>query len=254
MEELPRSVDDWLVSLAAAPGGVGALLAASPGERDGGGYTHTLREICQQPVTWVETASLTASHVARFEESLAAVNSEAAPGAVVLTGSGSSLYAGECLSLALQTALGIPVHPISAGMLLTDPAGCLPDRLPSLLVSFARSGDSPESCGAVDAAREAMPLCRHLVITCSGRGRLATSYRDDPRVATVVLDERTNDRSLVMTSSFTNMVLAGRLLALVRDVAGYRARASALARQAAEHEEVRAFAAFLDQSERGILR
>jgi tagatose-6-phosphate ketose/aldose isomerase len=102
------------------------------------------------------------------------------------------------------------------------------------MVSFARSGNSPESCGAVDAVRESMPLCRHLVITCSGQGRLATRYRDDPRVATVVLDERTNDRSLVMTSSFTNMVLAGRLLALTRDVDGYRARVSAIAGQAAD--------------------
>jgi tagatose-6-phosphate ketose/aldose isomerase len=152
----------------------------------------------------------------------------------VLTGSGSSLYAGECLSLALQGALGIPVHAIPAGMVLTDPAGCLADRTPSLMVSFARSGNSPESCGAVDAVRESVPLCRHLVITCSGQGRLATSYRDDPRVATVVLDERTNDRSLVMTSSFTNMVLAGRLLAVSRDVEGYRARVSTLARLAAD--------------------
>jgi tagatose-6-phosphate ketose/aldose isomerase len=104
--------------------------------------------------------------------------------------------------------------------------------VPSLLVSFARSGNSPESCGAVDAVREALPACRHLVITCSGQGRLATRYGDDPRVATVVLDDRTADRSLVMTSSFTNMVLAGRFLALTRDVAGYRARIATLARQA----------------------
>jgi tagatose-6-phosphate ketose/aldose isomerase len=152
----------------------------------------------------------------------------------VLTGSGSSLYAGECLALALQGSLGIPVQPISAGMVLTNPSGCLADRVPSLLVSFARSGNSPESCGAVDAVRELLPLCRHLVITCSGEGRLATRYRDDPRVATVVLDERTNDRSLVMTSSFTNMVLAGRLLALTRDADGYRARVAALARQGAD--------------------
>lgn len=234
MEEPHGSVDDWLVSLAALPGEVGALLAASPVEQDSRGYTLTLREICQQPITWIETASRVAGHVERFEESLAAVNADAAPGAIVLTGSGSSLYAGECLSLALQSALGIPVHPISAGMVLTDPAGCLADRLPSLLVSFARSGNSPESCGAVDAVREALPLCRHLVITCSGQGRLATRYRDDPRVATVVLDERTNDRSLVMTSSFTNMVVAGRLLALARNAAGYRARVSTLARQASE--------------------
>ena len=75
----------------------------------------------------------------------------------MLTGSGSSLYAGECLSPALQGALGMPVHAVSAGEVLTDPAGCLADRVPSLMVSFARSGNSPESCGAVDAVLESLP-------------------------------------------------------------------------------------------------
>lgn len=231
MAELDGSIDDWLASL---PGEVGALLKAPPGDQDRRGYAHTLREICQQPVTWIETASRVAARVGEMEDSLAAVNADARPGAIVLTGSGSSLYAGECLSFALQGALGIPVHPVSAGEVLTDPAGCLADRVPALLVSFARSGNSPESCGAVDAVRELMPLCRHLVITCSGQGRLATRYGDDPRVATIVLHESTNDRSLVMTSSFTNMVLAGRLLALTRDTASYRARVAALARQGAD--------------------
>jgi tagatose-6-phosphate ketose/aldose isomerase len=234
MEELHGSIDDWLASLASLPGEVGALLAGSPAGQEGPGYAHTLREICQQPVTWIETATRVAGQVALFRESLAGVNGDGAAGAIVLTGSGSSLYAGECLSLGLQGALGISAHAVPAGMVLTDPAGCLPERGPSLLVSFARSGNSPESCGAVDAVLESIPRCRHLVITCSGQGRLATSYRDDPRVATVVLDERTNDRSLVMTSSFTNMVLAGRLLALTGDVDGYRRRVSVLARHAAD--------------------
>jgi tagatose-6-phosphate ketose/aldose isomerase len=234
MEELQGSIDDWLASLASLPGEVGGLLAASPAAQDAGGYAHTLREISQQPVTWIETASRMAGRVALLDAALAAVKNDGAPGAVVLTGSGSSLYAGECLSLALQGALGMPVHAVPAGMVLTDPTGCLAHRVPSLMVSFARSGNSPESCGAVDAVRESMPECRHLLITCSGQGRLATRYRDDPGVATVVLDESTNDRSLVMTSSFTNMVLAGRLLALTRDVDGYRARVSGLARHAAD--------------------
>ncbi len=234
MEELHGSVDDWLVLLASLPGEVGALLAAPSDEQDSRGYGHTLREICQQPVTWLETAERVAGRVRPFADSVAAVNVDGAPGAIVLTGSGSSLYAGECLSLGLQCALGIPVAPIAAGTVLTDPAGCLADRLPTLLVSFARSGNSPESCGAVDAVRDSSPLCRHLVITCNGDGRLATSYAGDPRVSVLVLDERTNDRSLVMTSSFTNMVLAGRLLGLTRDLGGYRARVSALADQAAD--------------------
>jgi tagatose-6-phosphate ketose/aldose isomerase len=234
MRELHGSVDDWLVSLAALPGEIGGLLAAPPADQDLRGYRHTLREICQQPLTWLETASRMSARAAVIEASLAAVDSDGALGAVVLTGSGSSLYAGECLSLALQSALGIPVQPVSAGMVLTHPTGCLSARLPSLMVSFARSGNSPESCGAVDAVREALPACRHLVITCSGQGRLATRYRDDPRVATVVLDDRTCDRSLVMTSSFTNMVLAGRLLALRHDVPAYRTRIATLAGLAAD--------------------
>jgi tagatose-6-phosphate ketose/aldose isomerase len=231
MKELNGSVDDWLRSLASLPGELGNLLSAPSVGQDGNGYGHTLREIGQQPVTWLETGARVAEGAAAFGRLVA---SDAAPGAVVLTGSGSSLYAGECLSPALQRALGIPVHAVSAGEVLTDPAGSLAGRVPTLMVSFARSGNSPESCGAVDAVRESMPGCRHLVITCSGQGRLATSYRDDPQVTTLVLDERTNDRSLVMTSSFTNMVLAGRLLALAPDVAGYRSRIEVLARQAVE--------------------
>jgi D-galactosamine 6-phosphate deaminase/isomerase len=105
---------------------------------------------------------------------------------------------------------------------------------PCLLVSFGRSGNSPESCGAIDAVREAVPACRHLLITCNPQGGLATRYRDDPRVTCVQLDEKTNDRSLVMTSSFTNMVLAARVLGRTADVAGYRAEGSALAHAGAQ--------------------
>jgi tagatose-6-phosphate ketose/aldose isomerase len=236
MRELEGSVDDWLNSLAFGAGEVGALLAAPPTEQERRGYRHTLREICQQPLTWVETASSLAAEVKPFEVALGEVdgNGDGKAGAIFLTGSGSSLYAGECLSLVLQSSLRIPVQAVAAGSVLTHPTDCVPARLPSLLVSFARSGNSPESCGAVDAVREAVPSCRHLLITCNRQGRLATRYRDDPRVATVVLDDKTCDRSLVMTSSFTNMVLAGRLLALTHDLPGYRGRVSAVAALAAE--------------------
>jgi tagatose-6-phosphate ketose/aldose isomerase len=80
------------------------------------------------------------------------------------------------------------------------------------MVSLARSGDSPESVGALSLLLETEPDLRHLVLTCNKNGRLAATYRDDPRVMVITLDDRTNDRSLVMTSSFTNMVLAARFL------------------------------------------
>jgi tagatose-6-phosphate ketose/aldose isomerase len=82
----------------------------------------------------------------------------------------------------------------------------------------------------VDVVLDAAPHCRHLVITCNREGRLATRYGGDSRVAAVVLDDRTCDRSLVMTSSFTNMVLAGRFLAMTSDGIGYATQAAALVR------------------------
>ena len=108
----------------------------------------------------------------------------------------------------MQASLGAFVQALPAGLLLTHAAACLPAGRPFLLVSLARSGNSPESVAAVDLLLETRPEGRHLILTCNGGGRLATRYADDQRVRVLVLDERTNDKSLVMTSSYTNLVVA----------------------------------------------
>jgi tagatose-6-phosphate ketose/aldose isomerase len=230
---LHTSVDAWLATLAGATRDLGRLLGASPDEQDRVGSRHTVREIAQQPATWIETASLVGGQAASFAAALSAGEGGQPRGAVVLTGSGSSLYAGECLAPGLQAALRLPVQAVSAGELLIHPTSFLPPSGPCLLVSFGRSGNSPESCGAIDAVREAAPGCRHLLITCNPQGGLATRYRHDPRVSCIVLDEKTNDRSLVMTSSFTNMLLAARLLARSGDRTGYRDEGALAARAGA---------------------
>jgi tagatose-6-phosphate ketose/aldose isomerase len=104
------------------------------------------------------------------------------------------------------------VTAVPAGTLLTHPDSHLPQEGPFLLVSLARSGDSPESRAIVDWALRRRPEARHVVLTCNREGALATAYHAVPAVRAVVLDESTNDRSLVMTSSFTNLVLAARAL------------------------------------------
>ncbi|OOG61694.1 tagatose-6-phosphate ketose isomerase [Rhodanobacter sp. B04] len=181
------------------------MLALPLAEQRQRGYADTLREILQQPATWMATADLLRSPQ-RLEQ--LQVGLTPPPSHIVLTGSGSSMYIGECLAPTLQLGLGIPAQAIAAGTLLTHWRSVLP-RGAGLLISLARSGDSPESCGVVDRLLADAPDYRHLVITCNANGKLATSYRHDPRVTVLVLDERTNDRSLVMTSSFTNLLLAG---------------------------------------------
>jgi tagatose-6-phosphate ketose/aldose isomerase len=204
---------------------LGRLLACDEGEQRQSGYADTLREILQQPQTWRDTAALIAA------PATAAILSQvlmSRPEHIVLTGSGSSVHVGECLAAVLQAALRIPCRAIPAGDLLTHAKGMLaPGR--GLVVSIARSGDSPESAAVVDAVLSAAPACTHLVVTCNANGRLATRYRDEPRVRVLLLDARTNDRSLVMTSSFTNMLLAGGALVQDSSYAAQTAQAADIA-------------------------
>jgi tagatose-6-phosphate ketose/aldose isomerase len=220
------TADSFLAELKGAATPISDLLRPGEPAQASSGYFHTLREILQQPDTWVETAAAATANIASLRRALEGVQ------AMVLTGSGSSLYVGECLSQGLQAALGIPVQALSGGHLLTYGAAGIPPRRPALIVSLARSGDSPESHGAVSLFLDTEPECRHLMITCNRQGRLATGFASDPRVFLLSLADRTCDRSLVMTSSFTNMVVAGRLLAMVERPGDYSRKVERLASMA----------------------
>ncbi len=212
-----------LRDLASCAPGLRELLESPEEEQQAAGYFHTLREICQQPLTWPVTAEIAAARAAELRAALSGVQ------AVVLTGSGSSLFAAQSLAPVLRRDLNVHVEAAAAGDILTHGSMCLPPLRPCLLVSLARSGNSPESCAVVDLLLTSEPQCRHLAITCNAEGRLATNYRGNPSFLSLVLDERTNDRSLVMTSSFTNMVLAGRALGMLDRLEAFRATAGCLA-------------------------
>jgi len=199
-------LDTWLQELAAAIPEFGELLAAPPEEQQRRGYYHTLREICQQPFAWEDTCA----RMLACREELASFLGPCS--AVAVTGSGSSEYAGLCLEPALAAELGRPVRVVGGGWLLTHAESVLPPLRPLMLVSLARSGNSPESVGALDTLLEIEPQVRHLIISCNAAGRLATSHAAHPLVFVVTLHPATNDESLVMTSSFTSMVVAARLL------------------------------------------
>lgn len=156
----------------------------------------TLQEILQQPDLWPTTFARTEG-VDRID-----------PVNAIITGAGTSAYAAEAIAGAWPGAKAIP-----SGDLLVSSRKEIEARNPGFvkhgtLVSLARSGDSPESVATLNKIRGLFPAVRHIVITCNPDGRLA----EVPRVETILLDPRTNDRSLVMTSSFTNLVLAGLCL------------------------------------------
>lgn len=218
----------WLGEIARLRKEAAELLGRSEAEQRKSGYFHTLHEILQQPSTWLHTGKQLVSNAANLCDAIAPIKG------LIFTGSGSSEYAGECVRLTLQKKLSIPVQVVGGGALLAYGSKAIPPGRPGLMVSLARSGDSPESVGAVSVILEQEPEINHLIVTCNRSGQLATTFRGNSRVSVVLLPEQTNDRSLVMTSSFTNLVLAAMFLGMLQTPAEYLALTECLSRKAEE--------------------
>ena len=188
-----------------------SLLHFAPADLDRRGAAHTAREIAQQPEVWRAVHALVASRREALDAFLQPLL--ARPDLrIVLTGAGSSAFIGQCLAPALLQQLGarpgIRVEAIATTDIVSNPAQCLQPGVPTLLVSFARSGNSPESLAAVDLADATVHDCHHLAVTCAAEGTLARRLGGHPRAHVLLLPDETHDRAFAMTSSFTGMLLA----------------------------------------------
>ena len=220
--------EEWQQALEKSQGKAAELFGRSEQEQRRLGYFHTIREICQQPWTWPRTCDRMLASRDGLKTDLKGIHS------LALTGSGSSEYAAECVRFPLQNALGIHTESISGGALLMYGGKVLPPSRPGVLVSVARSGDSPESRGVVELLLSAEPQIRHLVVTCNEQGRLARAWQQTKNVRVITLPSETLDKSLVMTSSFTNLLLALRFLGMLEKSNEYRALCERLSRIASE--------------------
>ena len=165
----------------------------------------TRREIAQQPATLRATQALL--HAPREEVTAFLAPLLAQPGLrVILTGAGTSAFIGECLAPWLSHHLGRTVEAIATTDIVSAPHLHLRRDVPVLLVSFGRSGSSPESVAAVDLVNRMVGGAHHLIVTCNAAGELA--QRGGDRTHVIVLPEETHDRSFAMTSSFSAMMLA----------------------------------------------
>lgn len=192
-------------------------------ERLGGLWT--AREIAQQPQMLRETQALLMARRAEIEAFLAPLLAQ--PNLrVILTGAGTSAFIGECLAPVLSTRLGRRVEAIPTTDLACAPQLYFEADTPTVLVSFGRSGNSPESVAAVELADRFVKSLHHLVITCNADGALAR-YGQGARGQTVLLPDATHDRSFAMTSSFSCMTYAA--LAVFGGIADRDARVSAIA-------------------------
>jgi tagatose-6-phosphate ketose/aldose isomerase len=161
----------------------------------------TAREIAQQPDTLAATAA-----VAARARALPMLADPAAR--LLLTGAGSSAFIGEAVAPLLAAALPCRVEAVATTDLVASPELYLPRTVRTLLVSFARSGNSPESAAAVALADRLVDDVRHLVVTCNADGDLTKMFSEARNGDTLLLPEATHDRGLAMTSSFSAMMFA----------------------------------------------
>lgn len=184
----------------------------------------TRREILQQPETLRASQAVLRTQQAPIEAFLTPLLARKDL-RIVLTGAGTSAFIGESLAPWLSAVLGRPVEAIATTDIVSAPALHLRAEAPTLLVSFGRSGSSPESIAAADLTDTLVDEAHHLVITCNADGALAK--RAGAATQVVVLPEATHDRAFAMTSSFTAMMFAA--LSIFTGIATMDGRADAIA-------------------------
>ncbi len=220
-------------------------------EKKARGLVFTPREIAQQPATWRKTLSIFKENQKRicgFLDSVGVREELVRRPVVMLIGAGTSDYIGQALELLIRQRWGCEVATVASTDMLPNLAEYVVSGRKYLWISFSRSGDSPEGVAVLEQALQLYPGVAHLVVTCNAKARMTEICKGSGRACVVVLDDAVNDRSLAMTSSFTNMVVMGQCLANAWAIEAYeqvvghleRAGEDLLLKAAAEAERIAA--------------
>jgi tagatose-6-phosphate ketose/aldose isomerase len=179
------------------------------------GAVFTANEIAGQPDLWLKVFRQILKDRERISTFLEGALAEA--GKIILTGAGTSAFIGQSLSGTFNRHLDIHTDAIATTDLVSHPGNYFFNDESIILVSFARSGNSPESTAAVKLADQICRKCFHVIITCDDKGQLATRPSNAPRLI-IILPQEANDKSLAMTASYTGMLLCGFLVARLDEI------------------------------------
>ena len=167
---------------------------------------NTAKEIIQQPDTWRESVKNLIKNKIEIKSFIDSFLSKK-EFRIILTGAGTSAFAGEVCEPYLTSLLNKRVEAIATTDLVASPKSYFIKDIPTLLVSFARSGNSPESVHSVKLAIQLVDDLYQIVITCNENGKLAKNTVNDEKSLLLLMPPQTNDLGFAMTSSFTTMVL-----------------------------------------------
>ncbi|EKS7112503.1 SIS domain-containing protein [Enterobacter ludwigii] len=167
--------------------------------------TWTEEEIRQQPASWIRSLNNIDNLRASIDNFLTPLLRKHEL-RIVLTGAGTSAFIGDIIAPWLASHTGKNITAVPTTDLVTNPMDYLSAAHPLLLVSFARSGNSPESVAAVELANQCVPECYHLSITCNEAGSLYQTAVNSDNAYALLMPAETHDRGFAMTSSITTMM------------------------------------------------
>jgi tagatose-6-phosphate ketose/aldose isomerase len=171
------------------------------------GAQFTIGEISHQPEVWREAAANIEAERAQLDAFLAPLL-DRSDLRIVLTGAGTSAFVGGVAAPELSRLLSRRIEAIATTDLVSNPREFLAEDVPTLLVSFARSGNSPESVAATRLADECLSDVSHLIVTCDPAGRLNQEHQSREKSYVLLMPSGANDQGFAMTSSFTAMLLS----------------------------------------------
>lgn len=172
----------------------------------------TWEEIIQQPSIWKEELEIVKKNLKSIGEFINRVKGEKVK--VIFTGAGSSEFVGNTLCSYVNSKVDIDVLSVPTTDIVSMPEQYLEKDVATILVSCARSGNSPESVATVNLADKLVKNIHHIFITCNPEGQLAKISKEGENKYLLLMPERTNDKGFAMTGSFSSMVVAGVLILL----------------------------------------
>src|SRR5699024_9345200 len=117
---------------------------------------HTTREIHQQPSVWSEMLDDFVKQQEKFRGFLTGIYDKHDHIRIIFSGAGTSAFIGDTLAPALnkQNKQHLSYESVATTDVVSNPHEYLQKGMPTILVSFARSGNSPESVATVTLAEE----------------------------------------------------------------------------------------------------
>ena len=175
----------------------------------------TTREIEQQPELWQQTWSIYQNNKNKITDFLDQINQKWGKVRVIFTGAGTSAYVGNTIMPYLQKngdRKKYDFEAIDTTKIVSTPEDYLAKDTPTILVSFARSGNSPESVATVELAKKLVTNLYQIAITCAPEGHLAQDLEGDSTGLVLLMPEKSLDQGFAMTGSFSCMSLMALLV------------------------------------------